>query len=95
MNRFKICFRSRKIPGEVAELVGTSSCTTKGYRFDPQSGMYRRQLINVSLSLCLSPPLPPSLKSINVSSGEDEKKNETKDVADKLKVKRRKRKNPG
>lgn len=44
-------FRKRVAsPGWVAQLAGTPSCTPKGFRFDPQSGAYRRQLIDVSLS---------------------------------------------
>ena len=54
-----------------------SSHIPKGYGFDSWSGVYRRHPINVSLNLSLSLsafPLPFSLKSINISSGEDQKK---------------------
>ena len=40
-----------------------------GCGFSPGQGMYRRQLTHVSLFFPLSPR--PSLKSINISSGED------------------------
>ena len=49
----------------MGSIYGQGTCL--GYRFDPQSGMYRRELIDVSLSLSL----PLSLKSINMSLGED------------------------
>ena len=73
-------------PGQVAQLVGAWSRTyTRSFWVQssvrahalvvgsiPSRGMYRRQLINVSLShQCFSLPLPLSLKTINVSLGED------------------------
>ena len=72
--------RPRFCPGRVVELGGASSCAPKvsgsipsqgthlGCRFDPQSGrvweMASVSLIDVYLSL----------KSMNISSGEDKKK---------------------
>ena len=62
-------------PGLVAQLLGALSHTPKGCEFDPQLGSVGGQPIDVSLShLCFSGfslPSSLSLKSINVSSGED------------------------
>nr|KAF6300571.1 hypothetical protein mMyoMyo1_009045 [Myotis myotis] len=72
------------LPGQVAQLVGALSQAPKGCGLDSQSGhiprvadwipgwgTYRRQLIDVDVSLSL----PRSLKSINISLGKDFKKN--------------------
>ena len=46
-------------PAQVVQLVGPRSCARKGCGFDPQSGIYMRQLIDVSLPL--SPFFSPFL----------------------------------
>ena len=58
------------IPGQDAYL---------GHRFDPRwgaSGMQPIDVSHVGVSLSLSLPLPLSLKAINISLGEDFKKEE-------------------
>ena len=69
-------------PGEAGQLVGACAGTPRGAGFDSRSGHVPRlrvpslvweQLINVSLTpMFLS--LPLSLKSMNISLGEDLKK---------------------
>ena len=68
----KMYFKIGCSPGGVAALVGASSCTLKGCGFHPWSGRLLEATSRCySLSPSLPPPLPLSLKSINISSGED------------------------
>ena len=46
--------KQKNSPGIVAKLVGASSHTPKGCRFEPQLGAYCRQIIKVSLPIPLS-----------------------------------------
>ena len=73
-----------KCPGSVARWVGALFCVPKGCRFEPWSGhgleATDQCLMFLSLSLSLSLSLPPSpdsclsLKSVNISLGEERKK---------------------
>ena len=81
----KETFLKRALAG-VAQLVGALFCKLKGHRLDSQSehiprlqvdpwlGHTRRQLINVSLSVSLSPSSSLSKSNEKMSSGEDKKK---------------------
>ena len=67
----------RKSPSRVAQLVGTLACAPKGCRFDPWSGCIQEatdHCFSLTLILSLSLHSPPSLKSTNISLGEDLKK---------------------
>ena len=78
--------KKRIYPGWVAQLVGASSCTPKGCRFDSQSGQIPRLWVQAPvgehlggnqsmflshIDVCLSLFLLLSLKLINTSSDED------------------------
>ena len=60
--------------GWVAQLVGASSRTPRGYWFDPWLECVWEATHQCFSLISMFPSTPSSLKSINISSGEDLKK---------------------